>query len=48
MKALTYIDQVKFALLDKPKPVLLDPMNHHYLVLGKKVGQAFHDGLALK
>ena len=25
MKALTYIDQVKFALLDKPKPVILDP-----------------------
>ena len=25
MKALTYIDHGKFALLDKPKPVILDP-----------------------
>ena len=26
----------------------LRPMNHHYLVLGEKVGQAFHDGMELK
>lgn len=25
MKALTYIEYGKFALIDKPKPVLLDP-----------------------
>ena len=30
------------------QPITYDPMNHHYLVLGKKVGQAFHDGKALK
>lgn len=30
------------------KPTTYDPMNHHYLVLGKKAGQAFHDGLTLK
>ena len=32
----------------KLAPITYDPMNHHYLVLGKKVGQAFHDGVALK
>ena len=32
----------------KLQPITYDPMNHHYLVLGKKVGQAFHDGTALK
>ena len=30
------------------QPITYDPMNHHYLALGEKVGQAFHDGLALK
>jgi hypothetical protein len=30
------------------RPITYDPMNHHYLALGEKVGQAFHDGLALK
>jgi len=25
MKALTYIEHGKFALLDKPKPIILDP-----------------------
>ena len=25
MKALTYLEHAKFALLDKPKPVILDP-----------------------
>ena len=30
------------------RPVTYDPMNHHYLVLGEQVGQAFHDGLELK
>ena len=32
----------------KLQPITYDPMNHHYLVLGEKVGQAFHDGLQLK
>ena len=32
----------------KLQPLTYDPMNHHYLVLGEKVGQAFCDGLALK
>lgn len=32
----------------KLQPITYDPMNHHYLVVGKKVGQAFHDGMTLK
>ena len=32
----------------KLQPITYDPMNHHYLVLGEKIGQAFHDGTALK
>ena len=32
----------------KLQPITYDPMNHHYLVLGKQVGQAFHDGMTLK
>ena len=32
----------------KLQPITYDPMSHHYLVLGEKVGQAFHDGLQLK
>ena len=32
----------------KLAPITYDPMNHLYLVLGEKVGQAFHDGVALK
>ena len=32
----------------KLQPITYDSMNHHYLVLGQKVGQAFHDGKALK
>ena len=30
------------------QPITYDPMNHEYLVLGTKVGNAFKDGLALK
>lgn len=33
---------------DKLQPITYDPMNHAYLVLGKKVGNAFRDGLKLK
>lgn len=32
----------------KLQPITFDPMNNHYLVLGEKVGQAFHDGVVLK
>ncbi len=32
----------------KLQPITYDPMNHHYLVLGEKVGQAFCDGAKLK
>ena len=32
----------------KLRPITYDPMNHEYLVLGEKVGQAYRDGLALK
>ena len=34
MKALTYIEHGKFALIDKPKPTILDPrdsVRHHLL-----------------
>ena len=34
--------------VSKLRPITYDPMNHHYLVLGEKVGNAFHDGKALK
>jgi len=34
--------------VSKLQPITYDPMNHHYLALGEKVGNAFHDGLALK
>ena len=34
--------------VSKLQPVTFDPMNNHYLVLGEKVGGAFHDGVALK
>ena len=34
--------------VQKLRPITYDPMNHHYLVLGEKAGQAFHDGAVLK
>ena len=34
--------------VEKLRPITYDPMNHHYLVLGEKVGTAFKDGLQLK
>ena len=30
------------------KPITYDPIHHHYLVIGEKVGNAFSDGKALK
>ena len=32
----------------KLQPITYDPMNHHYMALGEKVGHAFKDGLKLK
>jgi flavin reductase (DIM6/NTAB) family NADH-FMN oxidoreductase RutF len=32
----------------KLRPITYDSMNHAYLVLGEKVGNAFKDGLKLK
>ena len=32
----------------KLRPITFDPMNYDYLVLGDKVGNAFHDGAALR
>ena len=32
----------------KLKPIAYDPVNHAYLSMGDKVGNAFHDGLQLK
>jgi len=34
--------------VSKLQPITYDPMHHHYLTLGEKVGQAFHDGMVLK
>ena len=34
--------------VQKLQPITYDPVNHHYLVLGAKVGHAFQDGAALK
>ena len=34
--------------ISKLQPITYDPMNHDYLVLGEKVGNAFQDGTALK
>ena len=31
----------------KLKPIIYDSMNHAYWSMGKKIGQAFHDGLSL-
>ena len=43
-----YLDGDGKVDVSKLQPITYDPMHHHYLVLGEKVGQAFHDGLALK
>ena len=34
--------------VQKLQPITYDPINHDYLVLGEKVGNAFQDGVALK
>ena len=33
---------------EKLRPITFDPVNNAYIVLGEKVGNAFHDGAALK
>ena len=43
-----YLDNSGKVDVAKLQPITFDPVYHSYLVLGEKVGQAFHDGLALK
>ena len=43
-----YLDAKGKVDVAKLQPITFDPVHHSYLVLGKKVGQAFCDGLALK
>ena len=43
-----YLDEKGKVDVKKLQPITFDPVHHTYLVLGEKVGQAFHDGLALK
>ena len=42
-----YLDARGKVDVAKLQPITFDPVHHHYLVLGEKAGQAFHDGLAL-
>ena len=43
-----YLDEKGKVDVKKLRPITFDPVHHHYLELGETVGQAFHDGLALK
>ena len=43
-----YLDANGKVDVAKLQPITFDPVHHHYLVLGEKVGQAFHGGLTLK
>ena len=43
-----YLDAKGKVDVAKLQPITFDPVHHHYLALGEKVGQAFHDGLVLK
>ena len=43
-----YLDASGKVDVAKLQPITFDPVHHAYLVLGEKVGQAFHDGLTLK
>ena len=42
------LDQDGNLNLNKFKPIIYDSVHHGYYEMGKKVGQAFKDGLALK
>ena len=44
----SYLDEKGKVDVAKLRPITFDPVHHSYLVLGEKVGQAFHDGLSLK
>ena len=43
-----YLDADGKVDVQKLQPITFDPVHHHYLTLGEKVGQAFHEGLTLK
>ena len=43
-----YLDANGKVDVAKLQPITFDPVHHSYLVLGEKVGQAFHEGLNLK
>ena len=43
-----YLDESGKVDVAKLRPITFDPVHHQYLVVGEKVGQAFHDGLTLK
>ena len=43
-----YLDADGKVDVNKLQPITFDPVHHHYLTLGEKVGRAFHDGLTLK
>ena len=43
-----FLDESGKVNVAKLQPITFDPVHHSYLVLGEKVGQAFHDGLTLK
>lgn len=43
-----FLDESGKVDVAKLQPITFDPVHHAYLVLGNKVGQAFHDGLSLK
>lgn len=42
------LDEKGKVVVSKLRPIVYDGMNHDYLVLGEKVGKAFHDGMKLK
>lgn len=42
------LDESGHVDVSKAQPIVFDPFNSAYVALGKTVGRAFHDGLALK
>ena len=42
------LDEIGHVDLTKFKPIVYDPVNHDYLTLGEKVGNAFHSGKELR
>ena len=43
-----FLDEKGKVDVKKLQPITFDPVHQSYLLLGVKVGQAFHDGLSLK